>query len=882
MSGLPVGTLTFVFTDIEGSTASVGALGERAWRDVLVDHAVILRRAFTAHGGREVRTEGDSFFFVFASAPAAVAACAAAQRALAGHAWPHGAAVRVRMGLHAGEAAPGGEESGVDYVGFDVHRAARVAAAGHGGQVLLSETARSLAVDELPAGVSLRDLGEHRLKDLSRPERLHQLDIEGLEVRFPRLRTLEAARHNLPVQLTTFIGRERELAEARRLLEGTRLLTLVGPGGTGKTRLALQIASESAERFPGGVAFVALAPIRDPDLVPPTIAHALGIQLAGAAPPLEQVIAYLRDRRTLLVLDNFEQVAAAATQVAELLRSAPDTAVVVTSRSALGLSGEQEFPVPPLELADPGLADAPAVAASEAARLFAERARAVKPDFAITGANASVIAAICVRLDGLPLAIELAAARVKLLSPAAILERLGSRLALLAGGVRDLPERQRSLRGAIGWSYDLLEQSERRLFERFSVFVGGAELEQIAVVCGPEEEIGGDVLEGLAALADKSLLVATPREAEPRFSMLETIRDFALERLDEAGEHAPTARRHAEAYRDLAEHLGPHAEQRDGARTLDRLDRDHDNLRAALRWSLDTAAFETGFRAARALGAFWHLRDHAAEGRRWLEALLAAPEGRVPNEVRVQGFLAASRLAGFHGDNAAELVLSEAALRMSRELGDKRGAAEAASGIGYALLGLGRDPERSASLFEEAFGLYEELGDQLGIAEVQRGIGTYALHRGDVETARRRVLASLEAYERAGDQGRETYYRLFTLLALSRVEQLSGDHAAALARARDALRVASGAGAAIGTAAALELVAHLLLDVGDLERAIRLGAAAERVRADIGGGVGMRMAGLPPALERARTLVGAEDLERARAEGRRLGRDEAVSEALGA
>jgi class 3 adenylate cyclase len=441
---LPSGTLTFLFTDIEGSTKLLERLGTTDYGRVLERHQAIVREAIGVAGGIEVKTEGDSFFVVFRSAPSAIAATAAAQRALGTGPWPDGVELRVRMGLHTGEGVLAPD---ADYIGLDVHRAARISAAGYGGQVLVSATTRGLVEDALPTGVTFRDLGEHRLKDLSRSERISQLVIAGLPDDFPPLKTLDATPNNLPILVTSFVGRMAEVAAARALLERTHLLTLTGPGGTGKTRLALQLAAESIERFPDGVFFIPLEPVTEPELVAPTIAQALGVQEVGGETIEHRLAEFLRARTLLLVLDNFEQVTEGAGLVSDLLKAAPELRVVVTSRAVLRLYGEQEYPVPPLRVPDPAhLPPLEALAQYEAVALFIARAMAARPDFAVTNENAPAVAQITARLDGLPLAIELAAARTKLLSPQAMLPRLESRLALLGGGgSRDLPARQQTL-----------------------------------------------------------------------------------------------------------------------------------------------------------------------------------------------------------------------------------------------------------------------------------------------------------------------------------------------------------------------------------------------------------------------------------------------------
>src|SRR5438270_3138876 len=474
---LPTGTVTLLFTDIEGSTHLLQQLGDR-YTNMLAECRRLLRSTIQEWNGHEVDTQGDAFFIAFARATDAVTAAVEVQRALAAHPWPEGAAARIRMSLHTGEPTLTPE----GYVGLDVHRAARIMSAGHGGQVLLSQTTCNLVEQDLPDDVTLRDLGEYRLKDLGRPRRLFQLVISGLPADFPPLKTLDAYPNNLPVQLTPFIGREQELTAVQQQLRrnDVRLLTLTGPGGTGKTRLGLQIAAELSDLFTDGVLFVNLAPISDPALVVPTIAQTLDIREGSGQPLLEHVKQEVQHKHMFLLLDNFEQVVTAGVQIVDLLAACPQLKILVTSREVLHVHAEHEFPLPPLALPDPGhLADLAALSRYAAVALFLQRAQAVKPDFQITNANAGAIAEICVRLDGLPLAIELAAARMKLFPPKALLARLDQRLAVLTGTSRDVPARQQTLRNTISWSYNLLDAAEQRLFRRLSVFVGGCTLEAV-------------------------------------------------------------------------------------------------------------------------------------------------------------------------------------------------------------------------------------------------------------------------------------------------------------------------------------------------------------------------------------------------------------------
>jgi predicted ATPase/class 3 adenylate cyclase len=528
MRELPAGTITLLFADIEGSTALLQELGPERYGAALSDYRGLMRQVIASNGGVEVDTEGDSFFVAFPSARQAVAGAAEAQAALTK------STLRVRMGLHTGEPLVVNGH----YSGMDVHRAARIAAAGHGGQVVLSQSTREL----LEPGMPVRDLGRHRLKDLGEPLRLYQLG----EVEHPPLRSLNSA--NLPIQPTPLIGRERELQEAGRLLRAHRLVTVTGPGGSGKTRLALQLAAEAVEDFPDGVVWVPLQALRDPELVLPTIARAL-----GTSETLGEDIAH---RRVLLVLDNFEQLLASAPRIGDLLAQLPHLKLLVTSREPLHVGAEYEYPIAPLR--EP-----------EAVALFIERATAAKPDFTDNGA----VLEICRRLDCLPLALELAAARVKALSAAELLKRLDKRLPILTGGPRDAPERQRTLRATIAWSYELLPADEQRAFARLAVFAGGCTLEAAEEVCQAR-------LDTVAALIDKNLL----RREDDRYFMLETIGEYALERLEESGELEELQQRHAEYYLEQARSVERLIRSPRAAGALDRLERDYGNLRAALRW----------------------------------------------------------------------------------------------------------------------------------------------------------------------------------------------------------------------------------------------------------------------------------------------------------
>ena len=624
MPELLTGTVTFLFSDIEGSTRLLQDLGD-GWPPVLARHQELMRAAFAAERGEEFGTEGDSFFVAFPTAPGAVAAAAAAQRALAAEPWPPDADIRVRIGLHTGEA----EVSAESYVGIDVHRASRIASAGHGGQVLLSDATRTLVQHALPAGVELRDLGEHRLKDLEHREHLWQLVLPGLANDFAPIGSLDAVPNNLPTRLTTFLGRAREIADVAALLERSRLLTLTGPGGTGKTRLSLEVAGRALGTYAAGVFFVELESINEAALVPATIAQALGLPDRGGRSSVDRLIDAIGEKRMLLVLDNFEQVVAAGPAIAALLAACRNLTVLTSTRSVLHISGEQEYAVPPLGL--PDAANLPPLARLgeyEAVALFIERARSVKPDFELTDQNAAAVAEICVRLDGLPLAIELAAARIRILSPQAMLGRLEDRLGLLAGGARDLPERQQTLRGAIAWSHEMLDDDDRSLFALLSVFVGGAGLDAIERVCGSGTS---DLLSTLGSLVEKSLVRQMDGvDGQPRFGMLETIREFAIERAVAGGRWDSLRSEHAQHFLALAEEASSHVMGSDKRDWLDRLEEDHDNLRAAIGWSIEMSAPDLALRLGSTLWRFWQMRGYLAEGLERLEQILALPRGVRP------------------------------------------------------------------------------------------------------------------------------------------------------------------------------------------------------------------------------------------------------------
>jgi predicted ATPase/class 3 adenylate cyclase len=866
----PRGTVTLLFTDVEGSTRLLHELGEQ-YVGALADHRDLLRAEAAARGGYEVDTQGDAFFFAFARATDAVAAAASAQRALAGHTWPDGRELRVRMGIHTGE--PSVTREG--YVGVDVHRAARICAAAHGGQVVLSQTTRDLLDEQALDGIGVRDLGDHRLKDLSERQRLFQLVLPGLPADFPALKTLESRPTNLPTQPTPLIGRDRELAELRALLAraDVRLITLTGPAGTGKTRLALHAAAEVVEEYAGGAFLVTLAAVADPALVVPAIAKTLGVREAGGEPLERTLREHFEKRDVLLVLDNFEQVVAAAPELSRLLASRAKA--LVTSRAPLRLSAEHVYSVPPLPLPRVEVRLEPeSVSRYDAVRLFVERASAARSDFRVTADNAPAIAEICARLDGLPLAIELAAARSRLLTPEALLARLDQRLRVLTGGARDLPERQQTLRAAIDWSHGLLTEPEQALFARLSVFRGGRTLEAIEAICDPDDEFGIDVLDAVESLVDKSLLRQEEAPGrEPRFVMLETIHEYAGERLDARGERETVARRHAEWFLELAREAWEY-ERGEGVESLDRLDRERTNLQAALEFwrAADAEAF---LELAGRLWRVWIYRGGLREGRAWLDEALALASS-APTPERVRALAGAFNLSRELGDLERARELGRERLAVARALG-------VTSGVAAALGMLGTLATQSGE-FREAIALQQE---------------ALAVARSDEEAAPGvpAVLHNLGfAYERAGDSGRarEAYEEALalrtegsighaiTLTGIGGLLLYDGRPEEARPVVTQAIRASADAGVTPVVLEGVLLSAAADAASGSAERAARLLGWVDGDFEESGRRRGRRHVEFRDRADTAlRERLGEEELERLMQEGRRLTAEEAVALALG-
>ena len=869
MPKLPSGTVTFLFTDIEGSTQLMLKLGD-AYVQAQVEHHAILRAAFQSKAGRELRTEGDSFFCVFQSAIDACGAAAQAQRAFLERNSP----LKVRVGLHTGEAPLVGDE----YIGLDVHHAARIAASAYGGQVVISETTQALVQHALPADLHLRDLGVHRLKDLAGPERLYQLVIDGVPDHFPALRTLDTRPNNLPAQLTSFVGREEQIAEIRQLLARTRVLTLTGPGGTGKTRLALQVAADTLTDYRDGCFFVDLAAITDASLVPAVIARAVGMAEVPGVSIVESLEAYLRERELMLVVDNFEHVVMAAPVLEQLLTAAPRVKALITSRMVLSLRGEHQYSVPPLQPADlKQKLDPTELDRFEAVRLFIERARAVRPGFRLTAQNARAVAEITARLDGLPLAIELAAARIKMLPPQQLLARLEQSLTLLTSGAKTLPERQRTLRGAISWSYELLTEPERRLFARLSVFSGGWSLLAAERVAQPEE-LGLDALEGISSLVDKSLIWVDEQDDQSRFSMLETIREFGHEQLLAAGESESVRQRHGEYFLELAVEAEAHLTGVGQSHWLDGLERELGNLRAALRWAVDASQAQLAQEAAGALWRFWHQHGHLAEGRTWLDEILAMPSGQQPTANRGKALAGAGGIAWWQVDHPAARAYYDEALSVERQVGEPARIAEALYNDAFAV-GAAGDLPAADRLFQESLDLYREVNDAQGVARVLVMLVLPDAQAGDWDRVIARIEEAVSIWRRLGERLQLAFDLIWLAFAYGRASRPQAAHQAAI----EALSIFREADNATGIGLAFRDLAFLAVWDGRPRVALKLAGAADSLRERIGGGPPQGFGGMlegDPAAE-ARGQLADTEADRIWQEGRTLDLEGAVALALG-
>ena len=864
MPALPTETYTFLFTDIEDSTRPWEQYPE-AMRLALARHDALLRGSIKAHGGHIFKTGGDSFHAVFAGVREALAAALDAQAALHAEPWPDPVQIQVRVALHTGTA----EARDGDYFGSPLNRVARLLAAAHGGQTLVSEVLAALADGALAPDAALRSLGRHRFKDLAQPQEVFQLTHPRLPATFPLLRSLEAFTHNLPSQLSSFVGRTREMQEARRRLGETRLLTLTGTGGAGKTRLALQVAAEVIENYPDGVWLVDLAPLTDPSLLPQAVASVLGVGEKGGERGLTETLTdALRPKSVLLVWDNCEHLILACARLAEtLLRACPGLRLLATSREALEIGGEAVLPVPSLSVPPlPAPATAPdtppvtpeALDDSDAVRLFVDRATTALPAFRLSAGNAAAVAQICARLDGIPLALEIFAARVRVLTPEQIAALLvkDDRFLLLSGGSRTALPRQQTLKAAIDWSYDLLPPSEQALLRRLSVFAGSWALEAAETVCAGEEVEEWEVLDLLSRLVAKSLVVVEPPEGgRVRYRLLESLRSYARERLAETGEGPALAARHRDWFLDLAEEAEPNLSGPEQAAWLDRLEKDHDNLRIALTCSQNSAdGIEAGLRLAGALWKFWWMRGYFSEGRGFLGRALAASGNTAP-ALRAKALSRMGILAEAQGDYAAATAGYEEGLGISRSLGDTLNVASILTNLGNIASSQG-EWKTARDYYEQGLYACRELKDQKRIAILLMNIGIVANHQQEYAKARSLYEESLELFRMRQDLGPLSA----VLLNLGDLAYNQGDYASARAYLFEGLQVAEQLGEKECIASILATLGYTALPLGQYEQAAKLFGASAIIRISAGSALAPRdQSSFEEKVAAVRTKLGEEE-----------------------
>ncbi len=823
----PTGTVTFLFTDIEGSTR-LWEQHPQAMCDALGRHNMLLHQAIAAHDGVVFKTMGDAFCAAFPTAPDALRAAVTAQQSLQSELWANSVPLRVRMALHTGTCAV---RDG-DYFGPPLNRVARLLSAGHGEQILLSQSAYELTHDALPAGCSLQDLGAHSLRDLARPERVYQLCCLELRAEFPPLKSLKTLPNNLPQQVTSFVGRERELGVIKDLLSRTRLLTLTGSGGCGKTRLSLQAAADVLDAYPDGVWLVELAPLTDPDLVPQTIANVLGIAEQPGQSYLQSMLESLRSKTLLLILDNCEHIlTACALLVTDLMRNCPNVKILASSREGLGIAGETVYRIPSLSLPDRKQKATPeSLPQYEAVRLFLDRAEAVLPAFAVTSANAPALASVCHRLDGIPLAIELAAARVRALSVEEINARLDNRFRLLTGGSKTALPRQQTLRALIDWSYGLLHGQEKVLLARLSVFIGGWTLAAAEAVCTGDEVEDWEVLDLLTSLVDKSLVSAEAEGGQTRYRLLETVRQYARDRLVEGAEELLAHKKHRDYFLTLAEEADPKLRGPEQVRWLSVLETEHDNLRQALTFCLEERdGAEKGLRLGDALHDFWWTRGHLSEGRERLAALLLLPEVQAHPRELAAALNGAGILAYRQGDYRVAQWHYVRSLELRQKIGDRDGMAAALNNLGNLAKNQG-DYAATGALYQEALTLNQASGNRRWEASNLGNLGNLARMQGDFGMAWSLQQESLKIKRELGDRnGIAT-----SLNNLAWVAHDQGDFAAAWSLHQESLALYREVENTNGIADSLEAFATLAIKKNKTERAGCLFGAAEALREVLG------------------------------------------------
>jgi predicted ATPase/class 3 adenylate cyclase len=796
---------TFLFTDIEGSTNLWEQFPERM-RVALARHDSILRGVIESQGGTVFKTVGDSFCAVFPTVPDALRAAAAAQHRIAAETWEEiGEPIRIRIAVHTGPA----EARDGDYFGATMNRVARILASAHGGQIVLSKPAVDSAAGKLLPSSQLIDLGEHRLKDLIRPEHIFQYTEPGLREDFPLLRSLSAFAHNLPEQLTSFVGREAEVAEIKHLLSRTRLVTLSGSGGNGKTRLALQVAAEMVDQFTNGVWFVDMAAVLDPALIATMVATTLRLREQPGRPMSETLTAFLRDKRLLLILDNCEQIVSACAVLADnLLKSCPDLHILATSREGLGIAGETTWRVP--SLPTPSNLDLNCfekIAQSPAVRLFVDRAASVVPDFQLTSKNAPAIAKVCQRLDGIPLAIELAAARVKMISPEEIALRLNDRFRLLTGGSRTALPRHQTLRAAIDWSYHLLGGPEGVLFRRLSLFYGSFSLEAAEAICEVPDLDSVDVLDSVSRLVDKSLLILETSEGRARYRMLETIREYAFDRLRESGETSHLQTQFLNFFLNFGQRAHQELSGPAQGEWLERLDAEQENFRAALTWTVqDKELHVSQLRMALTLRRYWLVRGYWEEGLKFFLRVIATDSVREFVSERAVALNSCGNLACQLGRYEQATQHYEQSLAFRRELGDERGIAATLNNLGYLYM-YQQEHDKAEPLFSEALAYFRKLRDQRGVATCLTNLASVRNVKGDFAGADQSAREALEIFRKVGDD----FGVSASLTALGKIAISRNDLRSAEAYLEESLGLCRQLGEKIGIVGSLQSLGEVMM-----------------------------------------------------------------------
>ena len=833
MTPLPTGTVTFLFTDIEGSSRLWENHGD-AMAVALARHDTLLRESFGAHGGHIFKTIGDAFCVAFPIAINALEAAIVAERLLRDEAWQDIEDIKVRIGIHTGSA----ESRDSDYFGPVLNRVSRLLAAAHGGQILLTLATEELVRDHLPEGVSLRDLGERRLRDLNRPERVFQAVTPDLPSDFPALRSLEIFPNNLPVQLTSFIGREKEMTEVKRLLGTTHLLTLTGTGGTGKTRLSMQVAADLLDQFPDGVWLIELATIEDADQVAPAIAAPLQVRDEPGQEILVTLTNFLRNKKLILILDNCEHLIAECARIAEtLLRACPGLQILASSREPLGIAGERTWPVPSLSIPESwreeirGTEAAERLTQYEAVRLFIDRATAVRPEFHVTNQNAPFVAEICWRLDGIPLAIELAAARIRVLSIDQIASRLNDQFRLLTGGSRTALPRQQTLRALIDWSFDLLSDQERVLLRRLSAFAGGRTLQAVEAVCSDDKLQADEIIDILTTLVDKSLVtVERSPGKEPRYTFIESVWNYAREKLAEAGEIDALRKRHLEYYAQVGVEAMPHLLGPQQFEWTERLRPEFYNFRYALDASLEIEGLAPrGLKLATALGRFWEVRSLLVEGAELLASLLVHAANTAPTGDRAAGLAVAGRLAWISDRMEPGYAYVREALEIYRALGDEEGIA--AMDIDFAFYQFdAREFDNAKTLIRESEEIAQRRADKRLLAHVRRAQAIEATLDQQYPESLRLHEQSLALFRELGD----VWFSGIVQWGVGITATFLGDFDKARAAFRECLDGSWSVGNRWAVAYPLEAFAALAVAEGQYVRGARLLGAAEALRSEFG------------------------------------------------